>query len=373
MTATANSPTVTELLDAAVENYTQSGEAGDLTPFLVNGQQLQVTNYAAGLVATTWLTPDKQVVISYEGTFGNTPNGYSPSFLVDELEADTAGLSSTKPFAGETAGLAFADQVEADAASQGISAGNIFVTGHSLGAALASYVAENTGFGGIAFEPFGIAPAVGTVGNGDNFVAIDTYGDAIPAYASNESGIGPVAPAKQPLYGQVLHVGDPAWQVPLNLEADTYGLAIALGGKAAQVAAEITLFSANLLDHLPLTQAHALGVTLPVATNAFGVAIDTIGNTTGPVLNVGADTVSQLLAYIAATDGNTDASAAPVSSTPLVAKGARQAQNFASAMASLAPGEALDTRVGMGVQAPSALLGLAGGSFQHNTHVTSAN
>jgi hypothetical protein len=212
---------------------------------------------------------------------------------------------------------------------------------------------------------------VGTKGNGGNFVAVDTYGDAVPAYASNETAIGPVAPANQPLYGQVLHIGAPIWQAPLSLEAAAYGPAILFGGKQAQVAAEATLFAGNLLDHLPLTQAYALGVTLPPPTNAYGVAVDTIGNTSGPVLNVGNDTVSQLLAYIKQTNGNTDALTPP---TTIAAGATGQSRYFVDAMASIAPRGALVTGFGKGVQASNGLPGLAAsaGPIQHDAHVMAA-
>jgi hypothetical protein len=369
---TANSPTVTELLDASVENYTQGGTAGDLQPFLVNGHQLQLNDYADGAVAAVWLTPEKQVVIAYEGTFGNTPNGFSLSFLLNEVTSDIAGFYGTKPIPAESSGLAFATQVEAAAASQGISAANIFVTGHSLGAAIASYVAENTGFGGIAFEAPGIAPAVGTKGNGSNFVSVDTYGDVIPAYSSTETVLGAIAPANQPLYGQVLHIGAPAWQTSVSVEAAGLQLEAILGGKSGQVAAAVTLFGLNLIDHAPLTQAYALGVTLPAATTAAGVAMDTLGNTSGPVLNVANDTVTQLLAYISATDGNTEALTPPAASSSTTSVGGvgGQLQRFVDAMATLAPHGALASSVGTGVQAGNMALGLAvsGGPLTHGSH-----
>jgi hypothetical protein len=326
----ATSPTVTELFDAAWENYSQSGVAADLTPFLVGGKQLQITDTTAGVVADVWLTPAKQVVIAYEGTLGNTPAGPNPAFLISQILDDAAIFSSPAPVIGETVALAFEKKVAADAAKARISASNIFVTGHSLGATLASYVAESTGDGGIGFESIGIGPDVGTKGNGSNFVSVDTYGDAIPAYASNETAIGAIAPAAgtQPLYGQVLHVGDPAWQAPLSAEAALLAPAALLAGKTGQVAAEIALFAANVLYHLPLTQAHALGVTPPPATTLFGAGLGLLGVTSGPVLPVANDTIPQLIAYIAATDGNTRAAAtAPAGARP----------GFIDAMAALAP------------------------------------
>jgi hypothetical protein len=326
------------LLYAAIENYTQSGQAGDLTPFLVGGQQLQISDTSDGVVAAVWFTPSKQVIISYEGTFGNTPGGYSPSFLLTQLENDTQILASNAPVAAETAGLTFAKQVAVDAAAQGIVARNIFVTGHSLGATIASYVAEETGYGGIGFEPLGIAPAIGTKGDGGNFVAVDTYGDAVPAYASNETAIGPVAPSNQPLYGQVLHVGDPNWQTPLSIEAASYGPVIFFGGKSAQVAAELSLFGLNLLDHLPITQAHALGVPPPPATNAAGVLLNEGGNTSGPVLNVANDTIPQLIAYIKETNGYMTGMTSGRGAISLSAIDRSQIERgFVDAMASFAP------------------------------------
>jgi len=376
--AAVTTPTVTELLDAAWENYSQSGVAGNLKPFVVDGKQLQITNTADGLVAAAWLTPGKQVVISYEGTLGNTPSGPSPAFLIAQIVDDAGIFYGPSPVVGETAGLAFEKEVAADAASQGISASNIFVTGHSLGATIASYVAENTGDGGIAFESIGIGPAVGTKGNGSNFVSVDTYGDAVPAYASNETALGAIAPAAgtQPLYGQVLHVGDPAWQAPLSLEASLLAPVALLAGKTGQVAAELALFAANVLYHMPLTQAYALGVTPPPATTLFGAGLDLIGVTSGPVLNVATDTITQLLAYIKATDGNTVASATTAAAAPTTSavSPASLRQGFVDAMASLAPHPAAVSDAGLGVRASDGMLGLvaSGAGFRQNIHLMRA-
>jgi hypothetical protein len=213
---------------------------------------------------------------------------------------------------------------------------------------------------------------VGTVGNGSNFVSVDTYGDAIPGYASNETALGPVAPTNQPLYGQVLHIGDPAWQAPLTLEADAYGLAIWLGGQTARNTAETELFAANILDHAPLTQAHALGVTLSPSSNLFGIPLLTLGNTSGPVLDVADDTITQLTAYIQATDGNTKP--APATQTASVAGQTQVARHFIDTMASFAPQPAVTSDAEIGVQASNGVPSLVASSamFRTNGHVTVA-
>jgi len=361
----ATTPTVSELLDAAYESYTQAGDAGDLTPFLVNGKQVTALNETDGLVADAWLTPNNQVVIAYEGTLGVAPSGYSLALETGQLHADSGASMSTTPVAAETDALAFEKQVASDAASEGISAGAIFVTGHSLGATLASYVGENTGDGGIAFEPMGIAPAVGTVGDGGNFVTVDTYGDPVPAYSSSETALGALAPANQPLYGQVLHIGDPSWQGTLSAQALALS-ALALLGQTGKAEALTPLLLLDLQYHSIVTQAYSLGVTLPPAAGPEASSLEK-GNTTGPVLSVAGDTITQLLAYIASTDGNTEAAAATTTAAVATASG----QRFIDAMASLAPHPAAASDAGIGAQAWNTLRGAlaSGGPIRQSAHL----
>jgi hypothetical protein len=366
-----------------MENYTQSGVAGDLQPFMVNGQQMQIYDLVDGTLGTAWLTPSKQVVISYEGTLGETPQGLNLAFYETQSLNDDEILLGVNGTQGEISSLNFAQQVAAAAAAQGISASNIFVTGHSLGAMYASYVAESTGFGGIAFESGGIPPIAGAQGDGSNFVSVDTYGDATPGYSSTETVLGTIAPTDQPLYGQVLHIGDPAWQTQLISEAQPYQTAAAVGGKAVQAAAFTAVFEDDLAYHMPETQAYALGVALP-PNNSWGAnEVDTTGVASGPVLDVGNDTLSQLLDYIAETDGNTQnlPSAATTASTDAesfsVAAPATSAAhidnklvNFVSAMASMAPHEG---SISTGAVDPYASgiapsLAMVGGSPVHGAH-----
>ena len=126
-----------------------------------------------------------------------------------------------------------------------------------------------------------------------------------------------------------------------------------------------------------MTQAHALGVTPPPVTNAFGVALSTLGNTSGPVLSVGADTIPQLIAYIAATDGNTDTSTALAAASPSATQGASaigraQAQRlFVDAMASFSPNPAVASDAWTGVHTPNSMPGLVASarSFRPGAHV----
>jgi len=124
------------------------------------------------------------------------------------------------------------------------------------------------------------------------------------------------------------------------------------------------LFTANVLYHMPLTQAYALGVAPPPATTLFGVGLNLLGVTSGPILQVAGDTVTQIIAYIKATDGNTQAAS---SQTPLQ-------QQFVGAMASFAPQAAEISGAGIGVHAANGMASLVagGGGFRYNTHVVVA-
>ncbi len=289
-------PTVAQFLDAANEAYDDTGALGPpagLTPFLVNGRQVTLLNEADGISARVWLTGQNQIVIAFEGT-STAPVDVvaNPLLTLTQLLSSVGAFAGTTP-ASETDALAFTRQVIADAAQQGYSSSNIFVTGHSLGGIQASYVAQQTGLGGMAFESTGIPKSSTSVGNGSNFVSFVTYGDPVGNYASDVKGEQPLAPAYAPgqsgtlpHYGQVVMIGSPSAQAPLSsaaaLEANPLLSAIGWGDLASLL----------LEYHLPGVQAHDLGVNLAPSSPLLW---DSTGDLSGPVIPVANDTIPQLL------------------------------------------------------------------------------
>ncbi|WP_050798292.1 hypothetical protein [Commensalibacter intestini] len=96
---------------------------------------------------------------------------------------------------------------------------NIFITGHSLGSSVVSYVGQQTGLAGVAFESTGIPSSFTAKGTGDNFVNVVNYGDPWAEYASDTAGNSAIVQALPAgasgdfnHYGKVVTVGDKAVQ-----------------------------------------------------------------------------------------------------------------------------------------------------------------
>jgi hypothetical protein len=288
-------PTVAQFLDAATAEYVIAPtNPPGMTPFLVNGSQLQLADEGTGAFARVWLTGNNQVVIAYQGTTGGENLLTNPLAVIPQL-VDDLGLWGATTWPAVTSALAFAKSVVAIAAGHGIGAANVFVTGHSLGGIEAEYVAQQTGLGGMSFEATGLAKSVTTAGNGANFVNVITAGDPVGSYASDVKGEQPFAPAyapgmtgASPHYGSVVMVGDPAAETKLT--ADAAGATNPLG----------TLFALPALMgdlnsyHMPGAQAYALGVT------PYDPIIDSFGVKSGPVLAAANDTIPQFQALAAA-------------------------------------------------------------------------
>jgi hypothetical protein len=295
------SPSVSDLLNAANWEYIQTGTpSANLTPFMVNGQQLTTTNAADGFSAAVWEdTATHQLVVGFEGTqFSNVAAGGSAgNFASNQLKADFSLLAGQIPQALVDAYNFITQTVEPDAAQQGYSASSIFLTGHSLGADEAEYVAERTGLGGMGFEGSGISASVPAVGNGSNFVSVVTYGDSFANYSSDIHAEQPFAPAyvanggALPHYGEVVMIGNPADEAVLSSGA-------AQAASSGPLATLADYGSDLLLYHLPETQAYYLGVTL----NQTDAQEKDIGVQSGPgVWNVANDSIGQFLSAAEAT------------------------------------------------------------------------
>ena len=294
---TTPTPTVAQLLDAATAEYVLGGTPPGLTPFTVNGFPVTSTDELTGETAQVWVTPQKQIIIAYSGTTGGTNLLFNPLIGVTQLLVDAqAVLTRTNP-AGSADAVQFAQQVEAEAAAQGYTSSDIFVTGHSLGAWEAEYVAQNTGLGGIGFESLGLATTVPGNGADSLFVNTATYGDPA-SFSSDLPGLQPFAPTYvpgggiYPHYGSIVMLGDPSSETPLANAAQLWGTGI-VGDLAFLVVGLGQLFE----YHLPSDQAYNLDVDLdPGLLPGSGVY-------SGPVYTgFGDDTIPEFL-QAASNDG----------------------------------------------------------------------
>ena len=251
--ASTNSPTVSQFLNASNTEYLLSGTPAGMTAFDVNGKQLTYTNVGAGVAASVWETTSGQIIVAYQGTTGGLNLLTDPVIALTQIAADIGIYAGTVTTA-ETDSLAFAKTVESDAAAKGIASSNVFVTGHSLGGIEAEYVAQQTGLGGVAFESTGIP---GSDGSGNsNFANIVTYGDPVGNYSSDIKGEQPFAPSSGlNHFGNVIMVGNSSDESTLHSDVSGWGN-IFLDPFV------LTDLVGLLVDiHLPGTQAHDLGVT----------------------------------------------------------------------------------------------------------------
>ena len=298
-------PTVAQLLDASeAADGLGTTPGGGLTPFTVKGVPVTYTNDLTGTYAQVWVTPQNQIVIAYQGTTGGTNLLVNPLIAVTQVVADVtgtladiAGTGANPTPAIETDALSFAKQVEAEAAAQGYSPNNIFVTGHSLGATQAEYVAQQTGLAGIGFESPGLPTTVAGNGADSLFVNTATYGDWVAYFASDLPGEQPFAPAyvpgggSLPHYGPIVLLGAPSSQYQLTDAAALWGT-----GPLGDLIFLATGLVEFLEYHWPGVQAYSLGV------NPEPDVLPGVGDDSGPVYDFADLTIPEFL-QSASADG----------------------------------------------------------------------
>ncbi|MGE2731120.1 hypothetical protein ACQI4F_16690 [Mycolicibacterium vaccae] len=288
---TRPTPTVAQFLNASAAGYVLGSTPGGLVPFTVNGFQMASTNIFSGMVAKTWVTPEGQVIISYQGTTGGSHLLFNPLITISQIIADLQVVfTRTTPVSFYQA-VAFAEKVQAAAALQGYAADDIFVTGHSLGGWQAQFVAQQIGLAGIGFEAPGINTRVPGNGADSMFVNIGTYGSSAPYMATDLPGLQPFMPpyvpggGTKPHYGPIVMIGDPAAMTPLYNASRLWGKGI--------IASTIFLvdYLVNFFQyHLPGVQAYHLDVKPDPGIVLF------LGAARGPVhTGYGTLTIPQLM------------------------------------------------------------------------------
>ncbi|WP_086635823.1 hypothetical protein [Acetobacter sp. DsW_059] len=290
----SKTPTVSQLLNAANAEFTIDGTPKGLTPFLVNGKQLYTVDDATGMSSRVWLTGDNQVIISYQSTSGGDNMSINPVAGVAGM-ASNAQIFNQDVSGAQKSALKWANKVVQEAEARGIDTNNIFVTGHSLGGIEASYVAQQTGLGGIAFSATGIPSSSTAKGDGSNFLSIMAYGDPIASYASDTNGGASYVSWKDEgassslnHYGKVIQVGS---------ESDNEALRKTVAGWTDgtfidQMKTVGDVFKDFVKFHTPVTLASDLGVTLTTKANSNGLM--TLNGANGTPANIGGDTIGQL-------------------------------------------------------------------------------
>ncbi len=296
----ATTPTVSEFLNASNAEYLIDAVPAGMRAFTNDGAPVTFVDNANGVVASVFVTAEDQLIIAFQGTTGGLNFFIDPVAAASQVITDIGiffndAAHGVTPPAYQTA-LTFARSVVAMAQAQGFSKASIFVTGHSLGGIEAEFVAQQTGLGGIGFEPTGLGTKPVAAATGTNFVNIVTDGDPIGNFSSDIKGEQPLAPAfvpqggAAPHYGQIVVLGNPADQATLSR-------AVANANNPLDLPIVLINAADLLLEfHLPGVQAHDAGVTL----NPSSPLVDATGNLDGPVLNVANDTITQLIQQAAA-------------------------------------------------------------------------
>jgi hypothetical protein len=255
-------PTVAQFLNAATNLYVLGGTPSGMVPFTVNGWPMASTKTLSGMAAQVWVTPQNQIIVAYSGTTGGTNLLFNPLIALTQIIADVqAGYTNQTPQAFTDA-LTFAQQVQAEAAEQGYDPDTVFVTGHSLGAWEAQYVAQQLGLNGIGFEGPGLSTTVPGNGADSLFVNTATYGDIASYMSSDLPGLYPFVPTPyvpgggvHPHYGPIVMLGDPAANNPMVNSAALWGKGI-----IGTLIATVDLFASFFSSHLPGVQAYNLGI-----------------------------------------------------------------------------------------------------------------
>ncbi|MHC9292393.1 hypothetical protein ACRCUN_07970 [Mycobacterium sp. LTG2003] len=259
---TGTTPTVAQFLNAATTAYVLGGTPGGLKPFTVDGKQMSSTNVLTGMSGKAWVTPDGQVIIAYQGTTGGTNLLFNPLIAVSQVITDVQVIfTDTTPQAFIDA-LEIQQEVEAAAIAQGYRREDIFLTGHSLGGWEASYVAQRTGLGGVAFESPGLNTTVPGNGANSGFVNVLTYGDTAAYFSTDLPGLQPFMPeyvpggGSKPHYGSIVMIGNPDAATPLINASALWGT-----GPIGNAIFLADILGNFLQYHLPGIQAYHLGVT----------------------------------------------------------------------------------------------------------------
>ena len=215
---TGSSPSVGDYINAANDAYTQPDVPtlaspstiypGSLTILQSHGKPVVQYIPQDGFYACAFVTTSNQVIVTFEGTNFFTKNA---EFTAGQV-VDDADIVAGKLAPSFTDSLSFTKTALAAARTQKrpIQASNVFIAGHSLGAADAEYVAARTGMSGTTFGTPGVAAKYLSKAPSQltNYVE---YGDPVGNYdASANSPIANIVKSISPTtqhYGAATYVG----------------------------------------------------------------------------------------------------------------------------------------------------------------------
>jgi hypothetical protein len=212
-----------------------------------------------------------QIVIAFEGTDPSRATVTTdPVFLAAQLEADALIYLGQIPEAFTDA-LAFTEEVLEAAEAQGIPRENVFVTGHSLGAAEAEYVAAQLDLAGATFGAPGIHASAIPEGSTPDLVNYVVHGDPFGNYSADPPNrLSNLLYSNDILHvGKVVYIGSPVG----GLQLDTANVLLAPNSTDAEKLAGFGLLVDAVKYHHPQVYQDALESLAGVetlATSLFG-------------------------------------------------------------------------------------------------------
>lgn len=264
-------PSTSDLVNAAhAAYYNGNGLPPNLSLLEVNGQPLTMRTDATGFFGAAFRTSSGQIIVAFEGTDLDDFED-NPLFVVSQVVADYQIYLGQTPLAYSDA-LSFTQTVLSAAAAQGYAQSDVFLSGHSLGAAHVQYVAAQTGLSGHSYGGPGISTNVIPAGRTSGLVNYVEYGDPVGNYSANPNREGPFLYSDQIVrYGSATYLGNPLDALQLEVAGQFFSPG---SSDAARLAGAALFADAAYDHHLLVHYAADLGVTLA------GASLDT--NTLGP-------------------------------------------------------------------------------------------
>jgi Ca2+-binding RTX toxin-like protein len=272
---TETTPTVSDYVNASYWAYAQAGtpypDRDTTLPtgfsyFTVGGQTLIDYDPAVGLYAAAVVNATGQVIVTFEGTNLYTGNDtFTAAQLFDDYDiAEGVNAPSYQP------ALAFTQTVLADAEAAGYSAQDVFLSGHSLGAAEAEYVATQTGLSGTTFGTPGIPSADIPTTTTSQFTDYVERGDPVGNYAVGWNDFDLLQTQNVEHFGTAISLGSYESAGLLFAANVTYAAALQAPTKVEELAgivATVALLDKAAVEyHALLTYAADLGVTVSGAS-----------------------------------------------------------------------------------------------------------
>lgn len=275
MSDTVTGPSTSDYLNASYWAYSQAGTPYNdrdttlptgFSYFTVGGQPMITYQPDVGLYAAAVVNASGQIIITYEGTNLYTGNDV---FTAAQI-ADDVAIAEGVDAASYGPATTFAQSVIAAAEAQGYSRSDIFLAGHSLGAAEAEYVATKTGLPGMTFGTPGLPTWDIPWNFSVPFVDYVERGDPVGNYAFGWNDFALLQTQFVEHLGDAQALGTDESAALLYSANIAYAAALDAPTRVEEVAGLLTtvalLGEAAVKYHALLTYAADLGVTVSGAT-----------------------------------------------------------------------------------------------------------